>query len=179
MGCMIVSIGIMILKHAQLVTGGTAGIALSLSYLWNTSFSTTFLVVNIPFYLLSILRMGWSFTLSTLFAVVSLSLMTEFTPWVANLAIPVLVGSVLGGLIVGAGLILLFTNGSSLGGANILTLYLQKRFGWDPGKTTFVIDFLVVVSGIYSVGLMKGLYSILSILVLSCVISVYKNKIAA
>jgi uncharacterized membrane-anchored protein YitT (DUF2179 family) len=66
----------------------------------------------------------------------------------------------------GLGLSLLFWNGSSLGGVNILMLYLQKKYGWDPGKSTFLIDFGIVMTGVYTVGLLKGLYSILSVVVL-------------
>lgn len=73
----------------------------------------------------------------------------------------------------------MFFHGSSLGGANILVLYLQKRFGWDPGKMTFIIDFLVVMTGILSVGVIRGLYSLLSIGILSWIISIFKTKIAS
>jgi uncharacterized membrane-anchored protein YitT (DUF2179 family) len=45
-------------------------------------------------------------------------------------------------------------------------LYLQKKYGWDPGKSTFLIDFGIVMTGVYTVGLLKGLYSILSVVVL-------------
>lgn len=177
-GCMIVSIGIVILKHAHLMTGGTAGLALSLTYFWGVPFSTGFFIVNIPFYILALMRMGLNFTVSTIFAVTSLSCMTELSRLAPDFVVPALFGAIVGGIIIGLGVAYLFSHGSSLGGANILTLYLQRRFGWDPGKVSFVIDFAVVMSGILSVGLVKGLYSILSIAILSSVISLFKGRIA-
>lgn len=178
-GCMIVSIGIIILKHAQLMTGGTAGLAFSLMYYWGIPFSIGFFVINIPFYVLALMRMGLNFTISTIFAVMSLSCMTELNRLAPDFVIPALVGAILGGVIIGLGVAYLFFHGSSLGGSNILVLYLQKKFGWDPGKMNFIIDFLVVLSGVLSVGVIKGLYSLLSIGILSWIISLFKAKIAS
>lgn len=178
-GCMIVSIGIIILKHAQLMTGGTAGLAFSLMYYWNIPFSIGFFIINIPFYILALMRMGLSFTISTIFAVMSLSCMTELNRLAPDFVIPALLGAIVGGITIGLGVAYLFFHGSSLGGANILVLYLQKRFGWDPGKMTFIIDFLVVMTGILSVGVIRGLYSLLSIGILSWIISIFKTKIAS
>lgn len=178
-GCMVVSIGIIILKHAQLMTGGTAGLALSLMYYWGIPFSIGFFMINIPFYILALMRMGLNFTISTIFAVMSLSCMTELNRWMPDIVIPALPGAIVGGIIIGLGIAYLFFHGSSLGGANILVLYLQRKFGWDPGKMTFMIDFLVVMSGAVSVGFIKSLYSLLSIGILSCIISIFKAKIAS
>ena len=178
LGCFIVCMSVIILHHSHLVTGGTTGIALGVSYLFNMPFSVALMVVSIPFYILSIFRMGWNFTLSTFFAVLTLSLMAGIDQWLPDFIIPEYIGAVLGGGLLGLGLSLLFWNGSSLGGVNVLVLYLQKRWGWDPGKVTFVVDSIIVVFGIYSVGIVKGIYSILSVIILSSIISYFKRKIA-
>ena len=60
LGCFIVCIGVILLQHSHLVTGGTTGIALGVSYFFNIPFSIALMVVSIPFYLLSIFRMGWN-----------------------------------------------------------------------------------------------------------------------
>ncbi|WP_170292163.1 YitT family protein [Heliobacterium mobile] len=175
-GCVLASIGIILLRHAHLVTGGTPGLALSLSYLFNASFSTVYLLVNIPFYILSIMRMGWSFTLSTFVATLILSVTTMADRLFPVFTVPDWAGALFGGAFVGVGLSYLFLNGSSLGGVNILVLYFHKRFGWDPGKITFVIDFSVVMSALYSVGFVKGAYSVLSVVILSSIISFSKGR---
>lgn len=151
--------------------------ALLLSYLLETPFSATFLVLNIPFYLLAFLRLGKSFTFSTIVSTGVLALMTEVDKVLPSFIIPEWAGALLGGAIVGLGLSYLFMNGASLGGGNILALYFLNRFGWDPGKTTFLVDSTVVMLGIFSVGLTKGLYSVLSIVILSAIVSYYKGRI--
>lgn len=179
LGCLIVCMGVILLQHSHLVTGGTTGIALGVSYFFNIPFSIALMMVSIPFYLLSIFRMGWNFTLSTFFAVLVLSFMSGINQWIPDFIIPEYIGAILGGALLGFGLSLLFLNGSSLGGVNVLVLYLQKTFGWDPGKVTFVADSIVVLFGVYSIGLVKGIYSILSVVILSGIISYYKGKIRA
>lgn len=177
LGCIVVTAGVIILQHSNIVTGGTAGLALSLSYLVNLPFAIVFFLINLPFYLFSVLQMGWRFTLTTAGAVSVLSLMTAVDQFLPNFTIPMLVGSLLGGLIIGLGLTLIFMNGASLGGANILALFLQKRFNTNPGTVNFIFDFLVVLSSILVIGWIKGLCSILSIFVISKVISYFKEDI--
>ena len=179
LGCLIVCMGVILLQHSHLVTGGTTGIALGVSYFFNIPFPIALMMVSIPFYLLSIFRMGWNFTLSTFFAVLVLSFMSGINQWIPEFIIPEYIGAILGGALLGFGLSLLFLNGSSLGGVNVMVLYLQKTFGWDPGKVTFVADSIVVLFGVYSIGLVKGIYSILSVIILSGIISYYKGKIGA
>ncbi|GAE26421.1 hypothetical protein JCM9140_2478 [Halalkalibacter wakoensis JCM 9140] len=179
LGCLVVSIGVLILQNSQVTTGGTAGLALSLTYGLQIPFSVMFFLINIPFYVLAVFKMGWKFTLSTMFAVTTLSVITEVLQFIPSFSIIPWMGAILGGLVAGLGLSILFLNGSSLGGANILTLYLQKRFNLNPGITTFVFDFLVIFIGLFSIGLIRGLYSILSIVMISYVISFFKGRIAA
>lgn len=178
-GCLLCSIGILFLRHAHLVTGGIPGLTLSLSYLLGIPFSGLFLLTNIPFYILSLMRMGLGFTLSSIFAAIVLSSMTEIDRYIPAFVMSDWAGALFGGIFVGFGLSFLFLNRSSLGGVNILVLYLQKRFGWDPGKITFCIDSSIVISGIYTIGLWKGFYSLVSVVILSTIISYFKGRIAA
>jgi len=176
LGCLLSSIGTLILQHSHLVTGGTAGLSLSLSYSLHQPFYLLFFVVNLPFYIFSFMRMGWKFTASTFFSITTLCMMTGVERWLSDFVIVGWVGAVIGGGLLGLGLSILFANGSSLGGANILALYLQKKCAWDPGKITFVFDGIVVLLGIYSVGLLQGFYSVLSIVIISSTISFLNGR---
>jgi len=105
-------------------------------------------------------------------------MLTAIDQFLPNVLIPEWAGAILGGAFAGFGLSYLFWNGASLGGVNILVLYLQRKYNWDPGKTTLVIDTVIVLTGVYSVGIIKGFYSILSVVILSSIISYFKTKIA-
>ncbi|MCM2676522.1 YitT family protein [Alkalicoccobacillus plakortidis] len=177
-GCLLAAFGVVILKHSDLVTGGTAGLSLSIAYLSHLPFSFVFFLINIPFYLFSMLRMGLSFTVTTMLSVTMLSLLTGIDTWLPAFSIPYWAGAIAGGFVIGIGLSLLFKNSASLGGSNILALFLQKRYGFDPGKTNFVFDLMVVLTSLYTIGFIKGFFSVLSIAVTSRVISYYKNGYA-
>ena len=179
LGCLITAAGLFILKVSGIVTGGTAGLALSISYLIPLSFPLLFAIINIPFFLLSFKKMGRKFTFATIAAVFTVTL---FSALLSNLHLKVdlhpLLGSIIGGIIIGMGTIILFMNGSSLGGAQILSITLQKQFNWNMGKTNFIFDFLVIVAGVYSVGIIRALYSVISVFIISCMMSHFKERIA-
>lgn len=177
LGCLMTTIGLIILRHSHVVTGGTAGLSLSLSFLTDLPFSIVFFVINLPFYVFSLIRMGFKFTLNTVISITILSLMSSLDYYIIPFSLPVWVGSILGGCIVGLGLVVLFSHGSSLGGANILALFLQKRFGYNPGVINFLFDFCVVLISFFTIGIWSGIFSILSVIVTSVVISYYKNSI--
>ncbi|MEK4563159.1 YitT family protein [Alkalihalobacillus sp. FSL R5-0424] len=174
-GCLLASLGVIVLTHADLVTGGTAGLSLSIAYLTGLPFAFLFFIINIPFYLFSISRMGLSFTVTTILSVTILTLMTSMNAFLPDFSIPYWLGALGGGIVIGMGLSLLFRHQASLGGSNILALFLQKRFGFDPGKTNFLFDCVVVASSLYAIGWIKGFFSVLSIAVTSKVISYYKQ----
>lgn len=176
-GIIIVSVGVLTLKHASIITGGTAGLALNLSYLMNQPFSLIFFLINIPFYIFSFLRMGWKFTLTTILSVSMLSIITGFDILLPSITVPIWFGAVIGGSCIGLGLTLLFANDSSLGGANILALFLHKRYRFNPGTTNFLFDLVVVITGIYTVGVIRTFASIVSIAMTSFIISYFKNRI--
>lgn len=178
LGCLLTSLGLLTLRHAHLVTGGTAGLALTLSYFLHLPFANLFFILNLPFYIFSFLKMGWKFTVSTICAVTLLTLLTAIDQWLPTLSLPPLIGAIVGGILLGLGVTILFMNKSSLGGINILVMYLQKRYNLDPGKTTFFFDFSIVVLSFFSIGITRELYSVLSIAVSSTVISYYKNRLS-
>ncbi len=178
LGCVLVSLGLLLLRHAQVVTGGTAGLALSLSYLLSLPFAGLFFVINIPFYIFSFMRMGWSFTLSTIVSVCLVSLVSSLGAFLPLPTMPALVGTVIGSVLCGLGLSTLFMNRASLGGVNIVALFLQQRLGWNPGMVNFIFDSVVVCIGFYSVGWYEAILSMLSVVIVSSIISYFKQRIA-
>lgn len=80
MGTLMAALGVTLYAEATLAVGGTAGISLLSSYVSGWSFGVIFFVINLPFYVLAIARMGWPFTLRTFAAVALVSLFARLTP---------------------------------------------------------------------------------------------------
>ena len=142
----LIALGIALFEHAGLMTGGTAGLALLLSYGFEISFGAAFLLVNLPFMALAVLRMGWRFTARTLTAVALVSAATEIQrPWLAFAAVQPAWAALVAGLLVGVGLLILFRHRGSLGGFNVLVLHLQERFGWRAGWVQLGLDTAILL----------------------------------
>ena len=142
----LIALGIALFEHAGLMTGGTAGLALLLSYGSDISFGAAFLLVNLPFMVLAAMRMGWRFTMRTLAAVALVSVATEIQrPWLGFGSVQPAWAALVAGLLVGVGLLILFRHRGSLGGFNVLVLYLQERFGWRAGWVQLGLDTAILL----------------------------------
>lgn len=145
-GCLLVALGIHLLDTSELLISGTAGLGLLLQQVTGLSFAQLFFLLNLPFYLLSLRCMGWAFTLRTFTAVSLLTLLSELMRrWFEFSISEPLLAAVVGGMLIGFGLIILFRHQASLGGLNILAIYLERRFAIHAGKTTLVADILIVL----------------------------------
>ena len=148
-GSLAVAIGLVFIKQAGLLTGGTAGLAFLIHYSTGVNFGVVLFVANLPFYLLSLKRMGWAFTLKTVVSVLMVSMLTEGIPLVLNITeINSFFAAVSGGLLMGVGMLILFRHRASMGGFNILVLYLQERFGWRAGKVQMLLDCVILIAAL-------------------------------
>lgn len=145
-GTLFVALGIVMFGHTGLLTGGTAGIAFLIHYATGWNFGLVFFLVNLPFYGLAWQRMGKAFTLKTFAAVGLLSTFVNLLPKLVSFqALSPPFTAVMGGLLMGAGMLMLFRHRASLGGFNVLVLYLQERFGWRAGRIQMGFDCAIVL----------------------------------
>ena len=173
LGTAMVALGIAFYSHAGLLTGGTVGLAFLLKYFAGWPFGLVFFTLNIPFYLLAIWRMGWSFTLRTIIAVGLVSLLAELTPnWIRFAELNIYYAALFGGFAMGIGLLMLFRHRASLGGVNILALFLQERFGLRAGTFQMGIDALIVLAAVFIVPPEKVALSVLGAVALNLVLAI-------
>jgi uncharacterized membrane-anchored protein YitT (DUF2179 family) len=145
-GTLFVALGVVMFGRTGLLTGGTAGIAFLIHYATGWNFGLVFFTINLPFYGLAYQRMGRAFTLKTFASVVLLAAFSNLLPqWLTLGAIHPLFAAVAGGLLMGTGMLILFRHRASLGGFNVLVLYLQERFGWRAGLVQMALDCSIVV----------------------------------
>jgi uncharacterized membrane-anchored protein YitT (DUF2179 family) len=172
-GTLFVAMALVLFRHAGLLTGGTAGIAFVLHYATGLPFGVGFFVVNLPFYVLAWRRMGRRFTLKTFAAVALLSALAELLPhWLVLQAVQPLFAALAGGLLMGAGLLILFRHHASLGGLNVLALWLQERRGWRAGHVQMAVDLAILLAAAPWVGPLQLLLSVLGALALNLALAV-------
>lgn len=172
-GTVVVALSLLLLRHAGLVTGGTAGMALVAHYALGAPFGAAFFVINLPFYALAWQRMGPAFTLKTLGAVALMSVLSEALPRMVTVqAVDAAIAAVLGGLLAGVGLLILFRHRASLGGLNVLVLLLQERKGWRAGRVQGVVDVLILLASSPWLSLRQLVLSVLGAVTLNFVLAV-------
>jgi len=172
-GALFIALGVAMFARAGLLTGGTAGLAFLIHYATGWRFGVVFFVINLPFYLLALRALGWTFTVKTFCAVAALSVFSELMPLVLRFDfLQPVYAAVMGGCLIGAGLLMLFRHKASLGGINILVLYLQQRHGWRAGKVQMAIDCLVVLAALALVEPWLIAVSVLGAVALNLVVAV-------
>lgn len=171
-GAFTASLGLFLLTASAAVTGGTAGLALLISYAAGVPFSVLFVAVNVPFFALAVWKKGWDFTLRTAAAVVLVSGFSYLHPLALGGLTLNPVYAVLGGnLLAGVGLLILFRHKASLGGFNILALLLQERLNWRAGYVQMALDSAVVLAAFAVVAPLSVLLSALGAVLLNLVLA--------
>ncbi|EJM96284.1 hypothetical protein PMI40_04683 [Herbaspirillum sp. YR522] len=145
-GTLFVSLGVNMYSHAGLVTGSTAGLAFLLHYVSGLPFGVIFFTINLPFYYFALRRMGTRFTGKTFCAVALVSGFSLMHPhFIAYQKLDLFYCAILGGLLMGTGFVVLFRHRASLGGINVVTLFLQDRYGVRAGKVQMGVDVAIVL----------------------------------
>lgn len=145
-GCSLISLGLLCLHTARLVTGGVAGIALLFSYLLPLSAGSLFTYINIPFLLFSVWAMGKIFTFKTTIASLTISFMAKILPGLINITmLDPMFAAILGGTLIGMGVLSLARHRAGVGGTGVITLWLQKNYQINAGKTQLIIDIMIML----------------------------------
>lgn len=172
-GTLFVALGLSLFNTQGLLTGGTAGIALLGTHLLPINFGALFFLINIPFYYLAWTALGWRFTLNTFISVAVVSVMSENMDIVISLhEVNPFFAGIVGGMLIGMGLLVLFRHKASLGGLGILALYLQTKFGIRAGKFQLLIDCCILLFSCFVVSPMILLVSILGAVAMNIILAI-------
>ncbi|MCC5809732.1 MAG: YitT family protein [Ectothiorhodospiraceae bacterium] len=176
-GCLLVAVGLVVIQASGLLISGMAGFALILERATGLSFGLLFVLANAPFYLLALAGLGWRFTAGTIAAVTLLGLLTDLLS--ASLQLTVshpAIGAVIGGGLLGFGMVILIRAGASLGGVNILAVFLERRWGIHPGRTVFTADVFIMLGGLAVFSPLAVITSMAAIATLSYVLGRYHRR---
>lgn len=119
------------------------------------------IIINLPLFILGGLKIGRRFFLGSMIGMILSSVLIDAF---AVIAIPTpepLIAVLYGGVICGVGLGLVFVNGTSTGGSDILVRLLKLRYRNVPiGQISMVFDAIVVVlTGLVFQDVSKALYT--------------------
>lgn len=149
----------------NIAPGGATGVAIILNHLIGLPIGILMFMINIPLLLLGWRFLGHRFTIRTL---ISVAMVTVFMDYIV-VYLPVyegdtLLASLFGGVVMGAGLALVFMGGSTTGGTDIVTRLLLVRYPhMQMGRLVFFVDLVVIaVSMIVFGSIDSALYAIIA-----------------
>lgn len=149
-GSLLAALGLVFLNGAGLVSGQLAGASLLISYVLPVSFGPVFFAVSAPMFLFAWSARGPVFVVRSLAAVTAISVGAPFlSTFIAFERIDPVVAALLGGLCIGVGLIALFRHNASPGGASILALIIEARFGFKAGWFQLAVDGAVFAAAVF------------------------------
>lgn len=144
-GCALVVFGLVCLQSADLVTGGTAGLALLLSYVVLLPAGALFALLNAPFFVLARRVMGRAAMIRSIAANLLITIFALFVPFAFRFEeVNSLFAALFGGTMIGVGLLLLARHQVGVGGLGIVALALHKSRGWNAGRTQLIGDSAVL-----------------------------------
>lgn len=181
------SINMFLLPH-KMTTGGASGIATILYYLSNIPMGITILAINLPLFVIAIVKLGKKFVIKTIFSTVLLSVFLELFKYdqvIQTTQIDLLMSCISGGIISGIGLSLTFKAGASSGGSDLLANIIYKLTKIQSLSKVLMGIEIVIISGVIICfkDINLGLYSIIALFISTKVIDVifdgiYNTKVA-
>lgn len=172
-GSLVASFGIAIFTHMNFLIGGTAGLAFLVQYSTPLTFGPVFFVINLPFYALAIKKLGWEFTIKTFLAVFMVSFLTEMIPLIFEFgSIEPWFAAIFGGFLIGSGLLMLFRHNASLGGLNIVSIFLQEKYKISAGKFQMSVDTVIILAAFFVVDWKALAFSILASIALNIILAI-------
>lgn len=175
-GMMIASIGInAFLSPSGLLSGGTSGVSIILNRVVGLNIGLATFLLNIPVFILAFKYLDKKFCLESMMNTLVFSFVVGLG---ANIRIPledILLQSVFGGVMTGAGYGLIFKSNTSLGGTDIIAAIMKKYFNIEVQITTLSINFVIVLVGGVLFGMELAMYTLISIYVSSTVLGKVKD----
>lgn len=173
-GGFIASIAInMFLINAKLLGGGITGLALIFQYLFKIQAGYVIFLLNIPVFFLSLKKLDKKFTLYSLVGIITFSLSLILTQSISNVLHidDKLLYCLYGGVINGIGCGLVFAHSGSLGGFDIISMLVKRKYSnFNIGKISFGINLVIVCFGAFVFGLPSALYTLIAMYITSFVI---------
>lgn len=175
LGAFIIAIAVsLFLLPNKLSSGGVAGIATITYYLFNMPMGISMLIINIPLFLMSILKIGKAFFVKSIIGTISLSVFIDILDKITPLTEDKFLACIYGGILMGVGTAIILKVNSSTGGTDLFS-YIAKIYKptMKVGEIIFLIDIAIVaLNMIFLREIEIGLYSAIAIYLMGKIIDI-------
>jgi len=133
---------------AEITGGGITGVSTLIFYATGFPLGISYLIINAVLILGSIKILGTNFGVKTIFSVVILSmLLTILQRFITKPIVgDAFLSTVIGGILGGAGVGIVFSQGGSTGGTDIIAMIINKYRNISPGRVILYCDVFIIAS---------------------------------
>jgi uncharacterized membrane-anchored protein YitT (DUF2179 family) len=158
--------------------GGVGGIALLLFYTLELPIGLMTLLLNIPLLVLGWREVNKKFVFKTIWGLVVFSISLDLFKGVQPIAIDdIFLGALYGGVISGISSSLIFHYGGSLGGTDIVSKVIQRKYGVSMGTSALAINgVIIMISGVI-LGPKVALYTLVTMFVYGRVLDLIQSGV--
>ncbi len=158
------------LVPAQITGGGISGLAAVIFYSTKIPIGLTYFAINAVLISIALKILGPNFGVKTVFNMIALTLLfaipQEYFP--GALIEDNFLSAVLGGMMGGVGIGLVFSRGGSTGGTDIIAMIVNKYRNISPGRIILYCDVIIISSSYFLVhSIEKMVYGFVSMAVVS------------
>ncbi len=151
--CAVIAVGAVLMGVAlsvfmvpfKIAPGGASGLATVLHYLTGLRVSVLIPLINIPIFIIGIIRLERDVLVKSVFGTVVLSIATETAAILPPPTSDPLISAVFGGTVMGIGISAVLSRGGTTGGTDILVLVIRRSFSEvSVGRLYLLIDGAVI-----------------------------------
>lgn len=181
-GSFLIALAVMwVFAPNKTVTGGITGVSILLNHLFDLPISLISFSINIPLFIAGYRFLGGKeFAIKTLYGILTLTLFLQLLAPLSVHALTYnsLLASIYGGLLLGAGLGIVFRGRATTGGTDLAARLVQHATGFPVGSMLLIIDGLIVAGAGLMFGMDRVLYALISLFITSKVIDITQQGVA-
>lgn len=174
-GTLLMAAGVsLFLLPNELSTGGFAGIATILYYLFKLPVGATMLILNIPLLILAYFKVGKKLLIRSIYGTITLSIFVDLFDKIMPLTHDKFLGCIYGGILSGVGTAIILRYNASTGGSDLLS-YVIRSFKpqYRSGTLILAIDAVIITLNVIVFRTIEvGLYSAIAIFLMGKMIDI-------
>ena len=173
--CLALGVSLFILPHS-IVNGGTSGLGVVLEGFFGFKPETVITILIWVLFFVGLVLLGKKFALKTLISTILYPIFINVfseAEYFKNLSDQVtnpLLATLVGAVLIGFGMGIVYREGASTGGFDVICLMLKKYIRIKLSVSTLIIDSSIIILGLASLSLENALYGLLCVVLTSYII---------
>jgi len=173
LGALITAAGLdLFLIPNNVIDGGVVGLSIMAQTITGMGLGVFLVLFNIPFVYMGYKQIGKSFALSTVFAIIMLSIWSGVLHDVPQVTNDPFLAAIFGGVVTGLGVGIVMRTGGCFDGTEIVAIIMDARTQFSVGEVVMFINLFILSGAGLLFGWDKAMYSLVAYFVIAKMIDV-------